>query len=97
MSGPSLAERVTAVTERLDAQVGLLKDLRKQIDAQAADQRRRDAEISARVDALAQELTARKEFSRGFKSGVAMFWVLLGSTIATAANKLIAIIYGGGP
>ena len=81
------AAQIAALTERVAAQQASISTLRSDFKEHEAYMRQQVGEIGKAINTLTDELSARKEFGRGVKFGITVFWVLLGGTVTTFINK----------
>lgn len=95
---PSYAyiERIATLMERASTQQTALNDLKKDLESFQSDQKQVNKSIKGLLEDIQSELTGRKEYLRGLKVGIAIFWLLMGAAVVTVLNKVFHIAIGLG-
>ena len=87
--------KVALIGQQLVVQEKTLTTLADNLAAQAAEQRGFNEQVLDRLAKIDMELTARKEFGRGLKTGAALFWATFGGAVLAIVSKLHTLLGAG--
>ena len=91
----SMETKVALIGQQLAVQEKTLTTLANSLADQAHEQRAFNEQVLARLSHIDMELTARKEFGRGLKTGAALFWATFGGAVLAIVSKLHTILGAG--
>lgn len=89
------SERIATLMERAITQQKTIDKLEIDTESFQTEQKQFNKVLLNKIDQIQSELTGRKEYLRGLKVGIAMFWLLMGATVVTLINKFIHFNIGG--
>lgn len=84
---------IAVLQTKMEMQNVTLQEVRKEQKQQGAAITALTHTVTVELHAIRQELTARKEYGRGIKAGLAITWMLIGGAVASLIKRLME---GGG-